>query len=143
MGIVIGSICGSIFAIIRSFSPQYYHLARTIFNISIITIFLLGLIVILCFIIGGELIFQIRINQELAKQGYSTKTVEMFKKRKKKFENNKYNMTYMQTVSFLANERLLYYDYESAYKYLEEIDFQEFYDKLKIGSGKAKLMNVF
>ena len=51
-------------------------------------------------------------------------------------------MTYMQSVVFLANERLLYDDFESVYKYLEEINLQEFNDKLRIGTGKAKLMDA-
>ena len=97
---------------------------------------------IFCFIIGRELLFQSCLNKALTEHSYSPKLVEMFKKRKKRFENNKYNMTYMQSVVFLANERLLYDDYESAYKYLEEINLQEFYDKLRIGTGKAKLMDA-
>lgn len=52
-------------------------------------------------------------------------------------------MTYMQSVVFLANKRLLHDDYESAYKYLEEINLQEFYDKLRIETGKAKLMDAY
>lgn len=125
------------------FAPQYYDLARTIFNILLVAIFVIVLIAIIAFIISGELLFQIRFTKDVTEHGYSPKLIEMIQKRKKKYENNKYNMNYMQAVVFLANERLLNYDYDSAYKYLEEIDLQEFYDKLKIGTGKAQMMNAY
>ena len=41
---------------------------------------------IFCFILGRELLFQLRLNKELVEHGYSPKLVEMFKKRKKKYE---------------------------------------------------------
>ena len=143
IGVFVGIICGFILSLVDYFAPHYSILAHAIFNISMIVIFIIGFILIFCFIIGRELLFQLRLNKELTEHGYSPKLVEIFKKRKKKYEKNKYNMTYMQSVVFLANERLLYDDYESACKYLEEINLQEFYDKLRIGTGKAKLMDAY
>jgi len=140
-GIIFGIIKGSVIV----YTPQYTDKFNHFVNISVILA--ISLIVISIFIYLGattlnEMRFFTLYTDELYANGaYSEKILKEINKRKQK--NKKKNLSvYLQSINFLAQERLLHSDPENALKQYDEIDINDLYLKFKINSKRSKLNDI-
>ena len=145
IGAFCGLCCGIILFTVKIFVPQYYDLTWTIMRI--IFWILVCLVFIVVFIIIGistikEFNFMKLFNNEILYNGLTETVYNAAAKRKNSYNKNKASVGYVGSVNMMINYLAMEDKYDEAEELLDEFDFIELKDKMKIESNNPMRSNM-
>ena len=145
IGAFCGLCCGIILFTVKIFVPQYYDLTWTIMRI--IFWVLVCLVFIVVFIIIGistikEFNFMKLFNNEIMYNGLTETVYNAADKRKNSYKKNKASVGYVGSVNMMINYLAMEDKYDEAEELLDEFDFIELKDKMKIESNNPMRSNM-
>ena len=145
IGAFVGLCCGIILAIVKIAVPQYYDLTWNIMRIIFWS--LICIVFVVAFIIIGvstikEFNFMKLFNNELMYNGLTETVYNAASKRKNTYKKNKASVGYVGSVNMMINYLAIEERYDEAEELLEEFDFIELKDKMKIESNNPMRSNM-
>ena len=145
IGVFCGLCCGIILFAVKIFVPQYYDLTwtimRIIFWILVCMVFIVAIIIIGISTIK-EFNFMKLFNNEIMYNGLSETVYNAASKRKNTYKKNKASVGYVGSVNMMINYLAMGDKYDEAEELLEEFDFIELKDKMKIESNNPMRSNM-
>lgn len=145
IGAFCGLCCGIILTVVKIAAPQYYDLTWNI--MKIIFWILICLVFVVSFIIIGistikEFNFMKLFNNELMYNGLTETVYNAAFKRKNTYKKNKASVGYVGSVNMMINYLAMEERYDEAEELLNEFDFVELKDKMKIESNNPMRSNM-
>ncbi|MBR6383399.1 MAG: hypothetical protein IKS56_05380 [Lachnospiraceae bacterium] len=145
IGAFCGLCCGIILTVVKIAVPQYYDLTWNI--MKIIFWILICLVFVVAFIIIGistikEFNFMKLFNNELMYNGLTETVYNAASKRKNTYKKNKASVGYVGSVNMMINYLAMEERYDEAEELLNEFDFIELKDKMKIESNNPMRSNM-
>ena len=145
IGAFCGILCGFILALVKIAAPQYYDLTWSIMKI-LLWVFI-GIVFVVVFIYVGistikEFNFMKLFNNELMYNGLTETVYNATAKRKDNYKKNKASVGYVGSVNMMINYLSMEERYDEAEALLNEFDFTELKDKLKIESNNPMRSNM-
>lgn len=145
VGAFVGLCCGIVLFFVKMVFPQYYDLTWNIMRI--IFWCLICIVFVVAFIIIGvstikEFNFMKLFNNELMYNGLTETVYNAASKRKNTYKKNKASVGYVGSVNMMINYLAIEERYDEAEELLEEFDFIELKDKMKIESNNPMRSNM-
>ena len=145
VGAFVGLCCGIVLFFVKMVFPQYYDLTWNIMRI--IFWCLICIVFVIAFIIIGvstikEFNFMKLFNNELMYNGLTETVYNAASKRKNTYKKNKASVGYVGSVNMMINYLAIEERYDEAEELLEEFDFIELKDKMKIESNNPMRSNM-
>ncbi|MBO4702825.1 MAG: hypothetical protein J5625_09235 [Lachnospiraceae bacterium] len=145
IGVICGILCGFILAFVKIVAPQYYDLTWSIMKI-LLWVFI-GIVFVVVFIYVGistikEFNFMKLFNNELMYNGLTETVYNAASKRKNTYKKNKASVGYVGSVNMMINYLAIEERFDEAEELLNEFDFIELKDKMKIESNNPMRANM-
>ena len=145
IGAICGILCGFILAFVKIVAPQYYDLTWSIMKI-LLWVFI-GIVFVVVFIYVGistikEFNFMKLFNNELMYNGLTETVYNAASKRKNTYKKNKASVGYVGSVNMMINYLAIEERFDEAEELLNEFDFIELKDKMKIESNNPMRANM-
>jgi pentatricopeptide repeat protein len=145
IGAFCGLCCGIILTVVKIAVPQYYDLTWNIMRIIFWS--LICIVFVVSFIIIGvstikEFNFMKLFNNELMYNGLTETVYNAASKRKNTYKKNKASVGYVGSVNMMINYLAMEERYDEAEELLNDFDFIELKDKMKIESNNPMRANM-
>ena len=145
IGAFCGILSGFILAFVKIAAPQYYDLTWSIMKI-LLWVFIVIVFAVVFIYVGistiKEFNFMKLFNNELMYNGLTETVYNAAAKRKDNYKKNKASVGYVGSVNMMINYLSMEERYDEAEALLNEFDFIELKDKLKIESNNPMRSNM-